>query len=184
MPKNEMELVTQEGKPEKKEKKIKKEHQAFYLQEYSALRGEILKRMDIRHQLFTFTMVATGTILSVGLAAESTYKILFAYPLVALFVAGSWMNSDYRIYQIGQYIMKNIEERLLPPDEGWEHAHKALQTFSLVNSIRGIIFGTQFLVILVALLILDFKPDLVDSILLGIDALAVIFTIFTMRIRG
>ena len=36
------------------------------LEEYRALRAEILKRLEIRYQLLTFTMVASGTFATVA----------------------------------------------------------------------------------------------------------------------
>jgi len=36
------------------------------LEEYRALRAEIVKRLEIRYQLLTFTMVASGTFATVA----------------------------------------------------------------------------------------------------------------------
>lgn len=161
-----------------------KQAQTFYLQEYDALRNEILKRMEIRQQLFTFTLVIAGSFLSVGLATNLNYKLLFAYPLISLFIAGSWMQSDFRIYQLGQYIKNQVETKFLPTGGGWEHAHTSLPTFNLVGSIRGVVLSTQLLLVFIALLLIDFQPDTIDRILLGLDLLAFILTIFTLRLRG
>lgn len=167
---------TQEG--------LSKQAKTFYLQEYDALRDEILKRMEIRQQLFTFSLVIAGSFLTVGLATDLNYKLLFAYPLISLFIAGSWMQSDFRIYQLGQYIKSQIETEFLPEGKGWEHAHTGLQTFNLVGSVRGIVLSTQILLVFIALLLIDFQPDTIDLVLLGLDLAAFILTILTLRLRG
>jgi hypothetical protein len=170
-------------KDEKKYSKKKINSDVFYIEEYHALRDEILKRMDIRQQLFTFTLVITGTFLSLGLSVESGYKILLVYPLIAMFVAGTWMQSDFRIYQIGQYIKHNIENHFLPEGKGWEHAHDEVKTILLLNSARGVIIGSQVIVTLLALLITQLQLDTLDIILLGVDGVALLITAFILRLR-
>jgi hypothetical protein len=173
-----------EKTPFEKVEKLSKQEQTFYLAEYNALRAEILKRMGIRHQLFTFTLVVAGTFLSIGLATNLSYKMLFAYPLVTLFISGSWMQSDFRIYQLGQYIKNQIETRFLPPKKGWEHMHESVETINLVGSIRGIILSTQLLLVFIGLLLVNFQPDTIDLILLALDLIAFILTVLTLRRRG
>ena len=38
----------------------------FLISEYSALREEIVKRIEIQHQLLSLALIATGTILTIG----------------------------------------------------------------------------------------------------------------------
>ena len=167
-----------------KEKNFSKKAQSIYLHEYDSLRDEILRRMELRQQLFTFTLVTAGTFLSIGLATDLSYKLMFAYPFISLFIAGSWMQSDFRIYQLGQYIKHEIEEKYLPPGAGWEHAHTYIKTFNLVVTVRGVILSTQLLLVFIALLLVNFQPDTIDMVLLGLDLLAFLLTIFTLRLRG
>jgi hypothetical protein len=171
------------NKPDKKGNPKEKDTDAFYMEEYHILRAEILKRMEIRHQLFTFTLVLAGTFLSVGLGIPAGYKILLIYPLIAMFVAGSWMQSDFRIYQIGQYIKNNIEKRFLPAGKGWEHAHEGIKTILLLNSARGVIISSQVMMILLALLVTRLKLDTLDMVLLVVDGVVMLLTFIILRWR-
>jgi hypothetical protein len=53
------------------------------LQEFSVLRSEIEKRVDMRTQLLTFTLIMAGTFLSVGLRSGVAAPVLFIYPVLA-----------------------------------------------------------------------------------------------------
>jgi hypothetical protein len=61
----------------------------FLITEYSALRSELVKRMELQHQLISLALIAAGTFLSVGLEADSTIMILI-YPFLAMFLASAW----------------------------------------------------------------------------------------------
>lgn len=83
-----------------------------FLAEYQSLREEILKRIEIRQQVLTFTLVVAGAILSYGTAKPDDGVILLLYPLLALFLAIAWMQSDVRAGEIGNYIKEQIETKL------------------------------------------------------------------------
>ena len=59
-----------------------------------------------------------------------------------------------------------------------------MRTFSLVNSVRGVILSTQVLLVLIALLLVNFQPDNIDMVLIGLELLAFALTIFTLRLRS
>lgn len=149
--------------------------------EYTALRAELLKRIELQHQLMSLALVAFGTFLTVGIQGSSTVSM--AYPPMAMFLAISWSQSDIRIRQIHQYVKKFTEERILNGEVGWEHVHRTssiskLGSLSFVSS-RGILIGTQVLAVVVALLKTDFQ--LADQVLLGIDLLVILFTLYIIR---
>jgi hypothetical protein len=153
----------------------------FLLAEYEALRAEILKRTEIQHQLISLALIATGTFLATGSATAR-----LAYPILAVFLAAAWAQSDIRIEQLGAYIEKRVEERLLGDNLGWEHFCKPLHDTPKLRSLahfasRGVFCGTQILTVLVSFLTTSFPTE--DIVLLVVDSLAVILTVILLRQR-
>ena len=95
------------------------------LAEYVALRGELLLRIRTRDQTLLFPVIVLGTILSVGLRDVNSHGIiLFVYPLVAVFLAYHWSQSDLRAGQIGTYIRTKLEPGTAL---GWEtYVHEGM----------------------------------------------------------
>ncbi|MCI0692198.1 hypothetical protein L0337_09370 [candidate division KSB1 bacterium] len=158
----------------------RKESPDFLLAEYSALRDEILKRIEIGHQLGALVLVAVGTFLPIGIQGSVT--ILLAYPLLAMFIATAWSHNDIRIQQIATYI-KDIEKKLLPDKGGWEHFFREKiklekEALALLAS-RGIFIGTQALAVIVSLLKKNLQTE--DFVFLALDGLAMIFTLYLLR---
>lgn len=155
----------------------------FLIAEHSALRAEILKRTEIQHQLISLAVIASGTFISVGVQGSPT--VMLAYPILASFLAIAWAQSDLRISQIGAYIKGSIEPRLLGENRGWEHERASTRVERLgaqtLFASRGIIVGTQILTVFVSLLQTNFPTE--DIVLLGLDSMFIIFTIFTLRGR-
>jgi hypothetical protein len=150
---------------------LSKREADFLLAEFGKLRDEILKRTDIQHQLVSLALVATGTFIVI----EST-TIKLTYPILALFLTVAWMQNDIRIGQLGGYIREQIEGRL--GDVGWEHYHAPIGDPGPVKNLarfasRGILCGTQILIVLVAL---QSVPSALDRILFGVDTLAILAT--------
>ena len=155
----------------------------FLKTEYTALRGEMLKRVEIQHQLISLGLLASGTFISVGLQISPT--VTFAYPILGLFLIVAWTQSDIRIRQMGMYIRKRIEPHFLDEGQGWEQAKAQvhgsigrLGSLSLLAS-RGILVGTQLLTLLISLLRTDFPPE--DATLLAIDILVIAVSIFMSK---
>ena len=151
----------------------------FLLAEYSALRDEILKRSEIQHQLVSLSLIATGTFLTIG----STTATL-AYPILATFLAAAWAQNDFRIRQMGMYIKKRIEEKLLGSNLGWEHVHASSPSIANLGSLslfasRGIFVGTQILTVLISLLKTSFPTE--NIVLLVLDGLAITFSLLILR---
>jgi len=123
---------------------------AFLLAEYKELRGEILKRSEMQHQLISFSLAALGALMTVGL--KDSPSALLIYPLVTLGLAIGWAYNDLQIAQLGLYIRHRIEGPLAG-SRGWENAI-ALQVSSkeighLVKlSSRGIFWTSAVLTLL------------------------------------
>ncbi|MCP3685974.1 MAG: NUDIX hydrolase [bacterium] len=164
------------------------------LTEYSSLREEILKRMDFRNRLETFTLIVAGSIFSFGLIENGPLMLFLIYPVLALFLAVAWMHSDVRIGEIGKYIKGHIENRL--QGVGWEkHIDKIKSEQSgriLTNatelSALGIFLGTQLLALTIAFLPSSFSiQNLLNSIqkilIVFIEILILVITYFIVRKR-
>ncbi|MFN8418232.1 MAG: hypothetical protein U0528_03145 [Anaerolineae bacterium] len=155
----------------------------FLLAEYSALREEILKRIELQHQLILGTLVATGTFLTVyfqaGIAA-----VLLAYPPLAMFLALSWSQNDQRNREITSYLSQKEELFLSNPSVGWEHSRRSSRLWFLgsrkVLAARGIFIGSQLLTILLFVLHLSGTGQLLsveNGILLGVDVLLIMLSV-------
>ena len=90
----------------------------FALAEYSALREEVLKRIELQNQILNLTLIIAGTAASVGYQFNSGPIILLFYPLIALVLSASWEQNNLRVRQIGVYIREKIESRT--SSRGWE----------------------------------------------------------------
>jgi hypothetical protein len=165
----------------------------FLLAEYGQLRGEILKRSELQHQLISIALVAFGGLAAVGL--RDSPSALLAYPMLALFLATAWSYHDIQIAQLGMYIRYRIEGKLLDGDLGWEHARLSDRASRQIGSLikvatRGILWGSECLAIglyLLKRLSMGWPPTLEESrgevVLVTLAGIAVVFTIVVMRSR-
>jgi 8-oxo-dGTP diphosphatase len=169
------------------------------LLEYSCLREEILKRMDIRNHLLTFTLIVSGAILTYGTTENASFIVLLIYPILALFLALGWMHSDLRAGELGRYIKDNIEGKL--KNIGWEHylgEIKSQQKRTLLKkateiSASGVFLITEILSIFLALSKMSDPSSMTISsnktviplilILLVLDLAAIVLTIILLRQR-
>src|ERR1700693_240276 len=127
----------------------------FLLAEYRELRGEILKRSELQHQLISIALVAFGGLTAVGL--KDSPGALLAYPMLVLFLSIGWSYHDIQIAQLGVYIRYRIEERLVGGDLGWEHARLSDRASREIGSLikvstRGVFWGSECLAIVLYLL--------------------------------
>ncbi len=111
---------------------------SLLLAEYHALRGEILKRMDVENQLATFTVIVFGTILGIGFQRTSAASLVLLYPTLALFFAVGWSHSAYMTILIGTYIKHHIESVVGEDNIGWEHYATFRRHSLYVWTARGI----------------------------------------------
>ena len=159
------------------------EESTFLLAEYSALRDEILKRIEIQHQLIALALIAAGTFLPFGINTSITVVLL--YPVLAMFVAVAWAHSEVRIRQCAAYI-KYIEVGFLESAGGWEHARLLMVgekhgSRSLFAS-RGIFVGTQVVAWVTAIFHRGWASlSERDKILALIDIGVIVATMFVLR---
>lgn len=112
------------------------------LEQYRALRGEILRVMEDGNQVMSFGLAAIGIVISAGLAAKDNPVgfVLFAgvVPLLSALVLSMWFASYERLSR-ASYFITGIEDRLkktvqnaqLPtwdtwlrkPSKGTKHQH-------------------------------------------------------------
>ena len=81
----------------------------FLLEEYQALRDEIVQRVQARQQMWSILLVVAGTFLSVGVQPGIAAWTIFLYPIIALFFAVNWAHNDARIDQLTWYIQRQVE---------------------------------------------------------------------------
>jgi hypothetical protein len=143
------------------------------MSEQKTLRDEIVKRLEMQHQLLGGVLVAAGTLLTVGVAALSppaaspgsasgmasvAKVLLLLYPVLVLFVAVSWHLHNITINRISSYIRSVIESRFSTHGLGWEHYHSsstggsAARFLASLLSTVGILCGTQVMAILIVTL--------------------------------
>lgn len=123
---------------------------AFLLGEYKELRGEILKRSEMQHQLISFALAALGALTAVGL--RDSPSAFLAYPILALGLAVGWVHHDLQIAQLGMYIKHRIEPQLAGPGLGWQHAISAHPSSKQIGRLakfatRGVFWLSELLVV-------------------------------------
>lgn len=152
--------------------------------EYNALRGEILKRIEMRQQLISITLTLAGIFLSFGLTNE---MVTLVYPPLAMFLAFGWAQNDFRIRRTAEYIRENLEKL----DIGLKYestmdadrlTDKSLATWRfVVISHSGIFLFSQIMAVGIDLLQsgMNFSPLRVG--LLTIDAISILMVAWITR---
>lgn len=97
------------------------------IEQYTSLRNEIEKRIEIRQQILALTLLVAGTFLTVGVQPNVPEVVLLFYPIIAMFLGTIWEHNDLRVGQINFYIRTEIEKHLGIFGPGWETFR--LQTF-------------------------------------------------------
>ena len=152
-----------------------------YQLEYDALRQEILKRIELRQQIILLTLTIAGVSFSLS---DTNYIITLLYPTLAFFLALGWVQNDLRIRDIARYIREEIEvqceslhyeKHLLErkkshPDDRWVRT---------ILSHGGIFMTTQIIAIIIGISKCVFSVQ--EDVLLGINFLVLILTIYFMR---
>lgn len=78
--------------------------------EYSALREEVLKRIESRQQTVSLALTLAGAFLGLGWGAGSV--VILIYPLIALMLAVGWAQNEVFIKQINGYIHDHLEGQM------------------------------------------------------------------------
>jgi hypothetical protein len=92
--------------------------------EYTHLRGEIIKLVELQFQLTGLCVIALGTMLSLGFERGNA-AIILTYPIVALALGVNWLHHTFRIHRIADYIRSEIEQEVGTRNLGWEHYVRA-----------------------------------------------------------
>src|SRR5581483_7150390 len=88
--------------------------------QYTSLRSEIEKRIDIRQQILALTLLVAGTFLTVGVQPNVPEVVLLFYPIISLFLGALWEHNDLRVGQINFFIRTEVEQHLDKFGPGWE----------------------------------------------------------------
>ncbi len=164
---------------------------AFFLQECTSLHDEINARLAQRGNLFTFTIISAGSLLSLGASANA--EIALFYPVLSLFLAAAWSNEDRKIGSLSTYLHEREQFYGL---SGWETYHRVSKkkaSFFLISwqpfntlsfATRGVFLSTQILAILVGFAQVLTKGTLASTWpLLALAILATIITGFVIQHR-
>lgn len=157
------------------------------IEEYKALRDEILKRLDVRYQLVNLTLVIIATLFSAGLQPNVAPSVLLLYPIVGMFLSAGWVQNNYTLYELADYIRQNIENKY--GGAGWQgyvanppkrHRKGITYFFSSLFFFSVAVFcGTQVIAMLLGIArIRGTTPAMEEWILLVIDGIAVLLTAF------
>ena len=154
---------------------------AFAVAEYSALRDEILKRIEFQNNILNWTFVIAGSVVTFALQSNNAMIVLL-YPPIAFGLSASWEQNNLRIRQLGVYIRKRIETRA--SNGGWEQYRidESVKVTGTAKFARGtfIISQTAMLVLSIILLIPS-RPKWVVLLLIGlplfvIDVIVIFWT--------
>lgn len=129
------------------------DERTLFLAEYHELRTEIVKRIDIQHQLISIAVIAPGTLLTVGIQSRSALLVLL-YPIFATFLAAAWSHNGRRAWTIGQYLDGRIRAFGAADIMAWEGYFRDLSHRRRLGRLnffasQGIFLGTQALAIVI-----------------------------------
>jgi len=125
--------------------------------EYSFLREQFLKRIEMRHQVVEFTLTIAGAFLGVALTKGVPSSIALVFPPIATFLAMEWIYIDIRQAQTIEYLLK-LEKKIPELELGWEEFKEGSGGFRYaVGSHGGVFIFTQLLTIIVGFLVYDEK---------------------------
>ncbi|NUM77600.1 hypothetical protein HUU40_24825 [candidate division KSB1 bacterium] len=151
--------------------------------EYSHLRSEILKRIELRQQIATVTLTLAGIFLGLGVTTES---VVLIYPPLATFLALGWAQNDFRVRDLAKYLREEVEPKM--PGLGYElyiQKKRGMKAGGLgswrfvVLSHGGIFLLTQFMAILVELS--KFSFNLLEYVLMGVDFVSILVVLWVVR---
>ena len=159
----------------------------LWIAEYNALREEIVKHIEIEHQLISLALIAPGTILTIGFQTNNA-SLIFLYPILGLFLSIVWLANYESVYNLASYIRTHIEANAGHNNIGWESTRKstlpgwnAWSDSLYFYGSRGILIGTELLALLAGLLLT--KHNLTENILLAVASVSSIVTIILLLIR-
>lgn len=158
--------------------------------EYNSLRGEILKRIELRQQIISVTLTLAGVFLGFGL---TTATVALVYPPLAAFLAFGWAQNDFRIRDLAVYIRTRLEGEA--SGLGYENYVQEARTKGqglgtwrfVVLSHSGIFIFTQLMAVIIELAkygpLAQVAPGFTPLtwFLLAVDAIAILAVIWVAR---
>lgn len=154
------------------------------LEEYKTLRNDIQQRIQFRFQIFSLLLIAIGALFPLGLQGNAPSPMpLLIYPVIALFLALSWVHQGVIMIKLARYIRDEIEPKL--PGLAWEQTlireSKRFSGYSLLGSLAtsGLIAISQILAITLGWAI-NMKNPASDSLAGLVQIIAIIATIMTV----
>lgn len=94
-----------------------KDEKSARLEEFKALRDEILKRIDTRERILQANLVLLAAVLTIAIQTEET-SVLFVYPPIVVILTIIWAENELNIRFLVIYIRKELEYKL--DGLGWE----------------------------------------------------------------
>lgn len=145
--------------------------------EYTTLRDEILKRIDLRQQLISILLTFAAGFLVFGLG---TPVVAFVFPPLAALLALAWGQNDFRTRKAAEFIRKEIEPIL---GLSWESQSQIQRQESgwrwVIFSHGGIFFFAQLMAMVVGAP--KFTASPVEVVLIMADILAMTHVIWIFR---
>jgi len=158
------------------------------LAEYKALRDEILKRMEMRHQFVFWGLMATGAFFTYAAARGVPASVPLLLPVYGFSLAWGWMHNDVRIAELGEYVQTEIESRVgdVKMWQAWKERRRGEQPETrflggLQLAAAGVFVSFQLLAMAVAYPRLgttfEWSFFVMDAVLIGL-------TVFLVMRRG
>jgi hypothetical protein len=155
--------------------------------EYTALRDETLKHIEVQYQVVGVTLLAAGAFLTIGTQNNLTPDAPLVYPILAVFLAAAWADNQIGIIHIGAYI-RSVFERGSDHRLRWEevnfHYYQKPGVALHMIAMRGLFVVSQLLAMFLALDRLwgDTRSlQVVDVVLAALDLAAVAITVWLLR---
>ena len=151
----------------------KPENDQFLLAEYSALREEIVKRIELEYQIIYITLFIFSTMCGFAFSYKVSVIIL-PYPILCVLLTSAWVNSDFSIFHIAEYIKNQIEAKIGEGTTGWEHYLAPKKPLLLsTSSVGGTFVITALIAIGIGISLA--KLDTTGIILLILDIIGLIY---------
>ncbi len=151
--------------------------------EYTTLRDEIVKRIEIQHQLISLALIAPGTVLAIGFQTSSA-SLMLVYPLLGMFLSAVWLSNSFAIYDIAAYLRSHIQPDMGEDHSIWEQFRATIDTkhSTLLHfwGTRGLFMGTQLLVLLAGITLAKF--DTAQILFLLVGALSSLLTVIVLAV--
>jgi hypothetical protein len=161
---------------------------AFLQAEYTSLRSELVKRVELGQRLLEITLVSAAAILTINVTGDEFARVLLAYPILVMFLAFAGLHHAIQVRTLAAYIKTEIEPRFR-----WRHEREDAsfghEAWLVDNSPRqeqrlgifaGIFMfvGTQILVFSLGVVesVIGSRVHPVDIVLIVVGGVAIVVT--------